>query len=103
MCVFGGLRVLLRGPDASPDAGKWWLLALDFPKQYPASSPLAAFFHPIRHPNVGKEGKVGPWLDARCRPDTRVYELLLAVEDLLEHPKIECPAKKGHGQALMIG
>jgi ubiquitin-protein ligase len=95
---FDSLQLYLKGPVGSPYQGRWWLLSLDFPKQYPATPPLVAFCEPIWHMNIGKEGRLGPWLDAWYRLNTRVYDLILAIEDLLTHPKYDQPATKAHKQ-----
>jgi ubiquitin-protein ligase len=85
-------RVLLRGPDESVYRRQWWYLTIEFPRGYPHTPPLIRFVHPPFHPNVSNEGSICiNTLAKGYRRDSKIYEILLSILELLANPNYEDP------------
>jgi ubiquitin-protein ligase len=85
-------RVLMRGPDDSLYRRSWWYLTIEFPRQYPTTPPVVRFAHPPFHPNISKEGSICiSTLDKHYRKDSKIYDILLSILELLAHPNYDDP------------
>jgi ubiquitin-conjugating enzyme E2 B len=95
--------IVMRGPDGSPYAKKWWHLTLEFMRDYPKSPPMVRFApKTIYHANVRIEGRVSiPALDADYRPDVRIADLLAQLERVFISPDYEHPVDKHHQNVLL--
>jgi ubiquitin-protein ligase len=80
-------KVLLLGPNDSSYQNRWWYLSISFPYGYPSFPPLIVFVHPPYHYNISDQGTINlDILDQNYNRNLRVYDLLLAILDLLKNP-----------------
>lgn len=83
-------RVLLKGPDGSLYAGKWFYMIIEFPKDYPYSYPLMRFVLPPFHPNISDLGRIDlNELYISYRSDTSVRQICEWIINLLLKPEFD--------------
>lgn len=85
-------RVLLKGPEGTPYANRWFYLTVDFPSNYPEHYPLIRFVNPPFHPNVTDQGRIClDLLDTAYFSNFAIKNLLEQVITLLVLPNFKDP------------
>ncbi|KAI9026612.1 ubiquitin-conjugating enzyme E2D 1 [Phycomyces nitens] len=81
-------RAIINGPPNSAYRGGVFYLTIVFSPEYPFKPPTIKFATKIYHPNIDNDGsicidllKADVW-----KPATKVYQVLLAIAYILEHP-----------------
>ena len=78
---------IINGPEGTPYEGYKWRIRLNYPQNYPFSSPTAHFIDRIFHPNVNYvDGEtyvnMYEWV-----PTTRIGGTLIYIRSLLNNPR----------------
>ena len=97
-----GTHNLLRWEAAIPGKpgglweGGYYRLTLEFSEDYPSKPPKAKFTPVIFHPNIYPSGTVCLSIlddEKDWRPAITMKQVLLGIQDLLDHPNIDDPAQ----------
>lgn len=80
------------GPKDSPYEGGIFLLAIDFPKDYPFKPPKINFTTKIYHPNINSGGSIClDILNSQWSPALTISKTLLSICSLLTDPNPDDP------------
>lgn len=80
------------GPKDSPYEGGVFLLAIDFPKDYPFKPPKINFTTKIYHPNINSGGSIClDILNSQWSPALTISKTLLSICSLLTDPNPDDP------------
>lgn len=98
--------------DGSPNLSKWecgipgkvgsiwegatYKLFIDFSDEYPSKPPKCKFEKVLFHPNIYPSGTVCLSIlneDEDWRPSITIKQILLGIQDLLDHPNASSPAQ----------
>jgi ubiquitin-conjugating enzyme E2 D len=80
------------GPKDSPYEGGIFLLAIDFPKDYPFKPPKVSFTTKIYHPNINSGGSIClDILNSQWSPALTISKTLLSICSLLTDPNPDDP------------
>lgn len=98
----GGLDLLhweagIPGKSNSPWEGGEFKLHLQFTEDYPTKPPKCVFTPVLFHPNVYPSGTVCLSIlndEKDWRPNITIKQILLAIQELLDHPNIKDPAQE---------
>ena len=82
----------INGPKDSPYEGGIFLLAIDFPKEYPFKPPKINFITKIYHPNINSGGSIClDILNSQWSPALTISKTLLSICSLLTDPNPNDP------------
>ena len=82
----------INGPKDSPYEGGIFLLAIDFPKEYPFKPPKINFITKIYHPNINSGGSIClDILNSQWSPALTISKTLLSICSLLTDPNPDDP------------
>jgi ubiquitin-protein ligase len=85
-------RVLMRGLEETPYAGKWWYLYVTFPDGYPICPPTFQFVSVPFHMNVSADGRVClNIIEKGYMASAPVVELLQNIKQLFLFPDLDTP------------
>ncbi|KAL9646214.1 hypothetical protein ABK040_008087 [Willaertia magna] len=80
----------IEGPTGTPYEGGKWKLKIQFPVDYPFTSPKIHFVTPIYHPNVNTDGKIClNILDKEWNPAVNISQVLDTIKILIREPNPE--------------
>jgi ubiquitin-conjugating enzyme E2 D/E len=82
----------INGPKDSPYEGGIFVLAIDFPKEYPFKPPKINFITKIYHPNINSGGSIClDILNSQWSPALTISKTLLSICSLLTDPNPDDP------------
>ena len=82
--------VLLKGPEGTLYAGKWWYLYVTFPELYPAVPPIFRFISVPFHLNVSSEGRIClNVIYEGYKTSKRVISVIQEIKELFSKPNLE--------------
>ncbi|KAK7197572.1 ubiquitin-conjugating enzyme E2 [Novymonas esmeraldas] len=87
----------IPGKPGTPWEGGEYRLRLHFTEDYPTKPPKCVFTPVLFHPNVYPSGTVCLSIlneEKDWRPNITVRHILLAIQELLDHPNIKDPAQE---------
>ena len=85
-------QAIVDGPCDSPFEGGKFKLSVQFPLDYPFSSPKVKFITKIYHPNVNESGDIClDLLKQQWSPALTVQKLLLSISSLMTGPNPDDP------------
>ncbi|KAG5512115.1 hypothetical protein JKF63_07580 [Porcisia hertigi] len=87
----------IPGKAGTPWEGGEFRLRLDFTEDYPTKPPKCVFTPVLFHPNVYPSGTVCLSIlneEKDWRPNITIKQILLAIQELLDHPNIKDPAQE---------
>lgn len=98
----GGLDLMhweagIPGKPGTPWEGGEFHLLLHFTEDYPTKPPKCVFAPVLFHPNVYPSGTVCLSIlneEKDWRPNITIKQILLAIQELLDHPNIKDPAQE---------
>lgn len=84
------------GPEESPYSGGIFNLSIEFPSDYPFSSPKINFTTKIYHPNINSSGSIClDILKDQWSPALTITKVLLSICALLTNPNPDDPLDTG--------
>ncbi|KPI84264.1 putative Ubiquitin-conjugating enzyme e2 [Leptomonas seymouri] len=87
----------IPGKPGTPWEGGEFRLRLHFTEDYPTKPPKCVFVPVLFHPNVYPSGTVCLSIlneEKDWRPNITIKQILLAIQELLDHPNIKDPAQE---------
>ncbi|KPA74933.1 putative Ubiquitin-conjugating enzyme e2 [Leptomonas pyrrhocoris] len=87
----------IPGKSGTPWEGGEFRLRLHFTEDYPTKPPKCVFVPVLFHPNVYPSGTVCLSIlneEKDWRPNITIKQILLAIQELLDHPNIKDPAQE---------
>ncbi|TPP43977.1 Ubiquitin-conjugating enzyme family protein [Leishmania donovani] len=87
----------IPGKPGTPWEGGEFRLRLNFTEDYPTKPPKCVFTPVLFHPNVYPSGTVCLSIlneEKDWRPNITIKQILLAIQELLDHPNIKDPAQE---------
>ncbi|XP_004620450.1 ubiquitin/ISG15-conjugating enzyme E2 L6 [Sorex araneus] len=89
-------------PERHPYRLKAFKLRITFPRDYPLMPPSVAFTTPIYHPAVEDSGQVclPITINENWKPQCRIYQVLDAVNVLVNHPELGEPVQLALAEQL---
>lgn len=87
----------IPGKPGTPWEGGEFHLLLNFTEDYPTKPPKCVFTPVLFHPNVYPSGTVCLSIlneEKDWRPNITIKQILLAIQELLDHPNIKDPAQE---------
>ena len=87
----------IPGKPGTPWEGGEFRLRLNFTEDYPTKPPNCVFVPVLFHPNVYPSGTVCLSIlneEKDWRPNITIKQILLAIQELLDHPNIKDPAQE---------
>lgn len=87
----------IPGKPGTPWEGGEYRLRLHFTEDYPTKPPKCVFVPVLFHPNVYPSGTVCLSIlneEKDWRPNITIKQILLAIQELLDHPNIKDPAQE---------
>ncbi|KAG5487942.1 hypothetical protein LSCM1_08257 [Leishmania martiniquensis] len=87
----------IPGKPGTPWEGGEFRLRLHFTEDYPTKPPKCVFTPVLFHPNVYPSGTVCLSIlneEKDWRPNITIKQILLAIQELLDHPNIKDPAQE---------
>ncbi|KAG5488184.1 hypothetical protein LSCM4_08163 [Leishmania orientalis] len=87
----------IPGKPGTPWEGGEFRLRLNFTEDYPTKPPKCVFTPVLFHPNVYPSGTVCLSIlneEKDWRPNITIKQILLAIQELLDHPNVKDPAQE---------
>ena len=78
--------VIINGPEGTPYEGYKWRIRLNYPQNYPFSSPTVQFIDRIFYPNVDYVSGKTTIYRYEWTPTTRIGGTLIYIRSLLNNP-----------------
>jgi len=84
------------GKKGTPWEGGLFKVTMEFTEEYPSKPPKCKFVPPLFHPNVYPSGTICLSIlneEEDWRPSITIKQMLLGIQDLLDHPNELSPAQ----------
>eukprot|EP00002_Diphylleia_rotans_P016187 TRINITY_DN3147_c0_g1_i1.p1 TRINITY_DN3147_c0_g1~~TRINITY_DN3147_c0_g1_i1.p1 ORF type:complete len:164 (-),score=29.37 TRINITY_DN3147_c0_g1_i1:158-649(-) len=87
----------IPGKDGTPWEGGEYKLTMEFSEDYPSKPPRCRFDPVLFHPNIFPSGTVCLSIlneEKDWKPAITIKQILIGIQDLLNHPNLNDPAQK---------
>jgi ubiquitin-protein ligase/uncharacterized protein YegL len=83
-------KIIYKGETGTPYSGRFWLMYVQFPDDYPLCAPNIRFETPIYHCNINNDGKICHQILSSCwSPLVQMVVVLQNISDMLKEPNFD--------------